>query len=148
MMSGMTDTKTCTGCGDTKTIDEFYTNNAKCKVCVRERVARHRMQNAEKIKKYDRERGSLPHRREAVKAYAQTDAGRAARRRASKAYYDRNPEKRAAHVKVGNAIRDGRLVKQPCRCGEIKVEAHHDDYSKPLDVTWLCTACHVAAHRR
>lgn len=60
-----------------------------------------------------------------------------------------NPEKRKAHVIVGHAIRSGKLVKLPCEaCGSERSEAHHHDYSKPLDVVWLCRACHGEIHRR
>jgi hypothetical protein len=49
---------------------------------------------------------------------------------------------------VTNAVRAGRLMKCPCaRCGEVKAEAHHPDYSKPLDVIWLCDICHGLEHR-
>jgi ribosomal protein S27AE len=48
---------------------------------------------------------------------------------------------------VGNAVRNGRLTKEPCLfCGEEKVHAHHRDYSKPLDVIWLCPKCHNRLH--
>ena len=42
----------------------------------------------------------------------------------------------------------GRLRPQPCeRCGAAEnIHAHHEDYSKPLDVTWLCPSCHGARH--
>ena len=34
-----------------------------------------------------------------------------------------------------NAIALGKISKKPCEvCGEIKVEGHHSDYSKPFDV--------------
>jgi len=60
-----------------------------------------------------------------------------------------NPQKRSARIVVGNAIRDGKLTKGPCaKCGNPKVQAHHHDYSKPLDVTWLCSSCHAKEHRR
>jgi hypothetical protein len=44
--------------------------------------------------------------------------------------------------------RRGLLVKQPCRvCGSLeKVEKHHEDYSKPLEVFWLCRPCHKSIH--
>lgn len=31
-------------------------------------------------------------------------------------------------------------------CGSRNAQAHHDDYSRPLDVTWLCPSCHAAEH--
>jgi transcriptional regulator with GAF, ATPase, and Fis domain len=44
------------------------------------------------------------------------------------------------------AIGTGRLQPQRCSCGATKVDAHHDDYQRPLDVTWLCRACHLSLH--
>ena len=57
----------------------------------------------------------------------------------------RNPEKNRAHRAVFVALRNGGIVKEPCLCGEEKVQAHHEDYSKPLDVIWLCKAHHSGA---
>ena len=53
-----------------------------------------------------------------------------------------------AHRAVNNAVTSGRLVKQPCaRCGSTAyVHGHHEDYSKPLDVEWLCRSCHRQHH--
>lgn len=47
------------------------------------------------------------------------------------------------------AIRKGYLIRQPCEvCStEIDVQAHHDDYSKPLDVRWLCRKHHREHHK-
>lgn len=43
-------------------------------------------------------------------------------------------------------LRAGKLIEEPCRiCGNIKAEAHHEDYSKPLDVVWLCNKHHKEA---
>ena len=46
-------------------------------------------------------------------------------------------------------IKSGILIKQPCEvCGVMeKVEAHHDDYTKPMDVRWLCRSHHAEHHR-
>ena len=66
--------------------------------------------------------------------------------------YERRGTGRAKHlarIRVKNALKFGRLMKQPCqRCGEIaNVHAHHDDYSKPLDVMWLCPLHHRQRHK-
>lgn len=52
-----------------------------------------------------------------------------------------------AHYDVAIAKRSGVLVQQPCEvCGDPVTDAHHDDYSKPLDVRWLCKLHHRAQH--
>ncbi len=62
----------------------------------------------------------------------------------------KNPEKSNAHQRVYRAVQTGRLQKPDhCpACGNAgPVHAHHDDYSKPLDVKWLCSKCHGVQHR-
>ena len=40
------------------------------------------------------------------------------------------------------------LKREPCAvCGEMKVHAHHNNYSDPQDITWLCPDCHYQYHR-
>lgn len=86
-------------------------------------------------------------RRVAQRAYRATEGGKAAVRAASATWAERNPEKRKAQWAVNNAVRDGKLSKAPCEvCGEEEVDGHHDDYSKPLEVRWLCRVHHQAAH--
>lgn len=61
----------------------------------------------------------------------------------------KSPEKERARMLAGVAIQSGKLVREPCSaCGNksVKTEAHHDDYSKPLEVRWLCPPCHDAHH--
>lgn len=55
---------------------------------------------------------------------------------------------RRAYWTVQEALRAGRLAKQPCaRCGADRAQAHHEDYSRPLDVVWLCVKHHAQRHR-
>lgn len=55
----------------------------------------------------------------------------------------RHPEHYRARRMAERARRSGRLVPQPCEiCGALKVEMHHDDYSQPYHVHWLCPTCH------
>lgn len=43
----------------------------------------------------------------------------------------------------------GKLVQVPCeKCGSPKSQMHHHDYSKPLEVEWLCRPCHMTLHRQ
>lgn len=120
---------------------------AVCKACHRANVRENRERNAEYYREFDRDRANLPHRVEARKAYQRTPEGRAASSRAKRGYIERNPVKRAAVNMVNNAIRDGRLIRQTCEvCGE-RAQAHHDDYTKPLDVRWLCPNHHAEWHK-
>ena len=59
-----------------------------------------------------------------------------------------SPEVISAHKAVESAISRGALVRCPCEiCGATRVDAHHDDYSKPLNVRWLCRGHHLRHHR-
>lgn len=53
-----------------------------------------------------------------------------------------------AHAHVCRHLKKGTIVKQPCKiCGSTKrIHAHHDDYSKPLEVNWLCPLHHSERH--
>lgn len=83
-----------------------------------------------------------------TKMYSQTEQGREARRTAYQNQKLYNAKKVAARQIVRMAIRGGILMKQPCNhCGSSKVEAHHEDYDKPLNVLWLCFSEHRRIHR-
>lgn len=63
--------------------------------------------------------------------------------------YNQKPDKvkSLARRQVQSAIERGELAKLPCEvCGDIKVQAHHEDYSKPLQVIWLCSTHHGERH--
>jgi hypothetical protein len=92
-------------------------------------------------------------RRKRVREYHRDPANRETVESAKRAWRERNPEKRAAQVAVGNALRDGKLIKGPCEreagggC-DGRIEAHHDDHSRPLDVRWLCATHHGETRRK
>jgi hypothetical protein len=67
----------------------------------------------------------------------------------NKLWEQKNPEKAAAHKTVEVAVRLGKLVRQPCEVchSTTRIHAHHDDYSKPLDVMWLCPLHHKQRHK-
>lgn len=56
-------------------------------------------------------------------------------------------DKNFARNQVYYAVKTGRLTKEPCACGETKVEGHHPDYKKPLEVIWMCRQCHSQLHK-
>lgn len=126
--------KKCFKCGNTKPITEFYRHNGmsdghlnKCKLCARLDVRKNRRENIEHYEAYEHSR---------VREWGTRTQ-----------YRKRNPEKYKAQTAVGNAIRDGKLMKGLCEvCGSSNVQAHHDDYNKPLDVIWLCAKHHVWIH--
>lgn len=53
-----------------------------------------------------------------------------------------------AHSRVYLAKKSGLITKkEQCeKCGAPSKHAHHEDYSKPLDVIWLCQSCHRKRH--
>jgi len=45
-------------------------------------------------------------------------------------------------------LRRGKIERKPCEGCESAAQMHHDDYSKPLEVRWVCRRCHLELHRR
>lgn len=75
-------------------------------------------------------------------------AGQGTRREVA-AWRAANPEKKHAHDAVYRAIKIGKLTRPgSCEhCGIVcRPQAHHDDYERRLDVTWLCSPCHMELH--
>ncbi len=134
------ESKTCTKCGGTKALDDFTVDRKKqdglciwCKSCIAERgavyYAAHR---EEKILR--------------VRLYYAKNSKRLARERREK--YRLSPKPDSAIAKAGRARSSGLLVPESCeQCGSTEnIDAHHDDYSKPLEVRWLCRSHHKRLH--
>jgi hypothetical protein len=148
--------KTCFKCGGVFPPSEFYRHAQmgdghlnKCKVCTKRDVkARY------EVKREDPEWITQERARGREKftrlGYAERYRGRDTRRHLE-AWKARYPEKCKAQQAVANAVRDGRLVR-PTQCQECgaggRIHGHHPDYSKPLEVMWLCPQCHGLQHRK
>jgi hypothetical protein len=62
-----------------------------------------------------------------------------------------DPAKKRARWRVKEALRQGLIVRGECEaadCDRTDTHAHHDDYSRPLEVRWLCPHHHALLHRR
>ena len=70
-------------------------------------------------------------------------------RESRKKWNENNKEKIKAHKRLETAVCNGSLKRLPCEvCGDIKSQAHHPDYSKPLEVIWLCQLHHKQLHAK
>ena len=113
---------------------DYYKNSSSkagyrpdCIDCKKERSIKNRAARVEYYREYDRSRPSR--------------VSQETRRKYAKKF----PKKLSAHRAVYNAVKKGALEKQPCEvCGEDYVQAHHDDYAKKLEVTWLCPVHHLS----
>jgi len=131
--------KRCFKCGNEKPLTEFYRHPqmadgrlGRCKECTKQAVAARAASpdGRERIREYERIRFQFASRKAAVVRY-------------QKKRRQQDPQKYKARTAVGNALRDGKLIKGPCEiCGDPKSQAHHHDYGKPLDVQWLCFKHH------
>lgn len=86
--------------------------------------------------------------RERMHQYWNTEKGRRVALESNKRSYYKYREKAMARSLFGYYKRKGYIKKLPCRCGEQEVQAHHEDYSKPLEVIWLYHSCHTEKHRK
>lgn len=148
--------KVCFKCGISKPLDDFYKHGQmkdgrlnKCKECTKNDATKHRIERIYYYRAYDKQRASAPHRAQARKDYSRSEAGRLSHARALKRQRVKYPDKYRARTTFWNAVRDGKVVPWPVCCVpecNSKPEAHHPDYSRPLDVVWLCSVHHKQVH--
>jgi hypothetical protein len=136
--------RTCRVCSKEKQEADFYACRAKdgkehrmrvCVGCYNAKGRERRMARIEEVREYDRKR-------------AKTTAWRIRSKALNESWKKRNPDKARAHNYLHFAVRVGMVVRRPCEvCGSSEhVHAHHDDYSKPIEVRWLCAAHHSQVH--
>ena len=131
--------KECTKCKTKKGLLDFHKDRRRpdglrgwCKTCDAEQDRTYAHSHKEEIAEKQR-----------------TPEGKAAHCRKNWKYRKDNPEKIKAHSAVQYAIAAGKLERSIfCEeCGlPAKTQGHHEDYSQPLDVDWLCTKCHTELH--
>lgn len=144
----------CNFCDETNE-DLFYSSNkTKCKKCIKEAVNKRRIEKSEQIKEYDRNRKNAKERVEQnknrIEKYKKENNSKYLDYITQKnEWAKRNKQKRNAHLKVQRALFKG-VIKRPTNCENCnsseELEAHHNDYSKPLIVEWLCIECHNKKH--
>jgi hypothetical protein len=138
-------TQKCILCGVEKDLSHFYKHPqmanghlGRCKDCHRSEIKRNRDENIDRVRAYDRERSKTLNRK-----LLNVEKNRIKRK---------NEEgMQMAHNLVSRAIKNGKLIR-PDHCSSCLIncspQAHHDDYSKPLEIIWLCPICHADRHRK
>jgi len=64
-----------------------------------------------------------------------------------RAWSTANPGAVNAQQRLARAVKAGKLKRGQCEiCGNPNTHGHHDDYSKPLEVRWLCALHHKRFH--
>ena len=135
--------KQCFKCGRVLDIEEFYPHKQmkdghlnKCKECTRKDTSVRSKLYADRVREYEKKRSKTTKRIELRKKYVEK-------------YRQEHPERVAIYLRVKRAIKSGKIIKPKCCsiCGkECKTVAHHYDYSKPLDVIFVCQSCHKRIH--
>lgn len=127
------ESKVCRRCGETKPLSAYTRDkntrdghHSRCRVCHAAGKRETRARHPETYREISRRQYANGHR----------SKGSA-------------PIQHRAHVAVWRALKAGKLTRPPActRCEAIgSVQAHHEDYTKPFDVQWVCSRCHGAIH--
>jgi len=146
--------KVCSKCKKDKCLSDYYKETRSrlgvqpsCKDCCKkrdkERYPKERDRQLETSRKRYRE-----NRKAILKSHKEYRKS-GSYKKSLKKWIDKNPEKQKAHRIYSNEVKKGNIIKGSCEvCGKKKVDAHHDDYSKPLDVRYLCRLHHMEHHSK
>lgn len=165
--------KICKGCNEKKSLDNFYTYKSGkeqnirtfnyCKSCKYITNRKWALDNPKRMKEFkDLYIKRNPENfKESQEKYRKNNMEKF--REKCRNYYKENTEKMKklkydwmkdnmeatkAHHAVNSALKKGTLKKLPCiKCKSENVHAHHPDYSKPLEVIWVCPLHHKQIHK-
>ena len=147
--------KTCKRCNESLPLDSFHRHSGFkdgrrtiCKKCANAQSRQYYNDNRDQHLETCRNWQSR--NPEKLKQYQATH--RHKMRKASVLWTQNHPKRTRAQKRLNYAVFKGEIERQKecqvCGCKEVKTEAHHWDYDKPLDVIWVCTACHGWIHRK
>lgn len=151
----------CVGCHKSLPPTAFYKEKSKrghtyyCRECLKKTRKIWRIEKRNEIEKC--RVAYLPQHALNMRRYRQNDPEK--HRKYMRKYFQLHPERRIekspeqnrTHNLFKSALRSGKLrraeICEKCGSGE-KIEGHHCDYSKPLEVIWLCQKCHNELNRK
>ena len=160
--------KKCHKCNEVKSIAQFYKQKnglydrtGECKICRRKRTKiwsdanKERKSEMEKIrcKTIDRSGYNKEWREKNPEYFKQYYVqNKEIRLECNRRFWIKHPERYESYKIYSNARRLGKLMNpgqcQICGNKDRKIHAHHFDYSKPLEVTWVCVNCHKDLHKK
>jgi ribosomal protein S27AE len=143
--------KQCKKCLRTKSIDDFWKRSdvldghfGKCKECALDDLKKYQKDNHDRLI-------NLRRLRYDIVGYAPKWRSKEATKRAKKKWAENHRDEKRARDRVCHAVHTGKLIRPDfcSKCSSIgRVEAHHEDYSRPLDVIWLCKKCHAKTWKK
>jgi len=161
VMPALDPSKVCFACNEEKPLTEFYRHQAmsdghlgKCKECTKAAVRANRAAKLDYYQEYDRRRSQEnPERIVAQAIHRKITANRTTAEKSREITRRYRAKKQHAYVATSrlNTAVGLKKITKPESCeicnSKDRVEGHHHDYSKPLDVWWLCDHCHKHIHR-
>ncbi len=155
-MSDGAATKVCTKCGVEKGVEKFYQRvlskdglQSWCKACGMKERRIWRATHRERVNASARKHWATHTIASISRCKHWRDANPERARAAKNTWALQHPGATHAHDILNNALRAGRILK-PSVCfscgGNVRLCGHHENYSKPLDVVWLCQSCHELLH--
>jgi hypothetical protein len=148
--AGSEELRNCKECLEQKSINDYYASNkSSCKTCVAKGVRENRYKNIDYYRSYDRYRYRIDENRKEHCRNAGKNFDKEKKIEAQRVSRKNNPEKYLARQRVKRALEKSKITKDD-KCffceKDKELQAHHHDYSKPLDVFWLCSTCHGKLH--